>query len=158
MKPILKSSLIFASPQDVSIATVVSIIDGISGAENKYCVLEVLVNYFNHYDVENDLLEYLSFEEKSYDYDTYSVDSNLTARKVRRAIKKLDKALLALIPDLLPLLENVAFLKSTLDNIKANKVYDVKDEWIYDLNQDKENKVADNKEILNNFNEMPSYP
>ena len=35
----------------------------------------------------------------------------------------------------------------TLDNIKANKVYDVKDEWIYDLNQDKENKTADNKEI-----------
>ncbi|MBO7319388.1 MAG: hypothetical protein J6V06_05135, partial [Clostridia bacterium] len=98
--------------------TVQTIIDGITG-ENCYNVLEVLLNYFNHYDVENDLLEYLSFEDKSFDYETYSVDSNLTARKVRRAIKKLDKAILALIPDLLPMLEEVAFLKGALDNIKA---------------------------------------
>lgn len=35
----------------------------------------------------------------------------------------------------------------TLDNIKANKVYEIKNEWIYDLNQEKENKTADNKEV-----------
>lgn len=37
----------------------------------------------------------------------------------------------------------------TLENIKANKVYEVKSEWIYDLEQGaKENKTADNKELV----------
>ena len=36
----------------------------------------------------------------------------------------------------------------TLENIKANKVYEIKDEWVYDLNQEKENKTADNKELV----------
>lgn len=36
----------------------------------------------------------------------------------------------------------------TLENIRANKVYEIKDEWVYDLNQEKENKTADNKELV----------
>ena len=35
----------------------------------------------------------------------------------------------------------------TLENIQANKVYDVKKEWVYELNQSKENKTADNEEL-----------
>ena len=103
--------------EDEKNATVKTIIEKITG-DNKYVVLEVLLNYFNHYDVEADAIEFLSFKAKSYDYDTYTDGSTLTARKVRRAIKKLDKALLALIPDLLPLLENVEFLKGALASVK----------------------------------------
>ena len=36
----------------------------------------------------------------------------------------------------------------TLENIRANKVYDIKKEWIEELNKDKENKTADNKELM----------
>ena len=36
----------------------------------------------------------------------------------------------------------------TLENIKNNKVYQLKQEWINDLNQEKENRTADNKEIV----------
>ena len=35
----------------------------------------------------------------------------------------------------------------TLENIQANKVYDIKKEWVYELNQSKENKTADNEEL-----------
>lgn len=36
----------------------------------------------------------------------------------------------------------------TLENIKNNKVYQLEQEWINDLNQEKENRTADNKEIV----------
>lgn len=36
----------------------------------------------------------------------------------------------------------------TLENVKNNKVYQLEQEWINDLNQDKENKTADNKELV----------
>ncbi len=105
--------------------TIKTVIEGITG-ENRYCILEVLLNYFNHYDVEGSIIDYLSFDAKTYDYETYAVDTTLTARKVRRAIKKLDKAILALIPDILPMLEEVDLLKGTCDAIKAknNGSYD----------------------------------
>ena len=103
-------------------ATIKTVIDGITG-DNRYCILQVLLNYFNHYDVENIALEYLSFEKLDYSYETYSVDSNLTARKVRRAIKKLDQAILAVIPDLLPMLEEVELLKGALDSVKGDDGY-----------------------------------
>ena len=34
----------------------------------------------------------------------------------------------------------------TIENIKANKVYDIKQEWIDDLNQDKDGQTVENKE------------
>lgn len=36
----------------------------------------------------------------------------------------------------------------TLENIKNNKVYQLEQEWINDLNQEKENRTADNKELV----------
>ena len=98
-------------------ATVAGIIEDITG-DNRYKVLEVLLNYFNHYEVENDAIEFLEFKGESYDYDSYTDGSTLTSRKVRRAIKKLDQAILAVIPDLLPMLEEVAFLEGALSKVK----------------------------------------
>lgn len=103
--------------EDEANATIKTVIDGITGA-NRYTILQVLLNYFNHYEVEGKLIEYLSFDEHTFDYETYTTDSTLTARKVRRAIKKLDQAILAIIPDLLPMLEEVEFLKGALASVK----------------------------------------
>lgn len=36
----------------------------------------------------------------------------------------------------------------TLENIQNNKVYQLEQEWINDLNQEKENRTADNKELV----------
>lgn len=78
--------------------TISTIIDAVTG-ENRYVILKVLLKYFNEYDVEEMVLEYLSFEKVNYDYSTYVDGTWLTQRKLRRALRKLDGSILSAVPD-----------------------------------------------------------
>ena len=87
--------------------------------ENRYQLFVVLLTYFNNYDVETMLMDYLSFEKVEYAYETYIEGTKLTQRKLRRAIKKLDGSILTVVPELIPMLEEVELIKTLLE--KVNK-------------------------------------
>ena len=85
-------------------STVKTILDAVTG-DNRYVIFKVLLTYFNNYDVNAMVLEYLSFDKVEYAYETFMDGSTLTQRKLRRSIRKLDKSLLTIIPELMPILE-----------------------------------------------------
>ncbi|MBQ1996716.1 MAG: hypothetical protein II237_11060, partial [Clostridia bacterium] len=95
--------------------------------ENRYQLFVVLLTYFNEYDVETMLMDYLSFEKVEYAYETYVEGTKLTQRKLRRAIKKLDGSILTVVPELIPMLEEVEFIKMLLDKIGGYHGQSLKD-------------------------------
>ena len=92
-----------------------TIIGNITG-DNRYNVLKVLLAYFNDYTVKPMALEYLSFDKIDYPYETYTDSTTLTSRKLRRAIRKLDKTLTTLVPELLQI------ISETLDEDNTFKI------------------------------------
>ena len=93
--------------------TVAGIIEGITG-DNKYVVLQVLVNYFMHYDVESQVVEYLSFAKVDYDYNLLADTWLGGKRKIRKSLNKLDKGISTLVPTILQMLDtdNIEILKN----------------------------------------------
>jgi len=93
--------------------TVAGIIEGITG-DNKYVVLQVLVNYFMHYDVESQVVEYLSFAKVDYDYNSLADTWLGGKRKIRKSLNKLDKGISTLVPTILQMLDtdNIEILKN----------------------------------------------
>ncbi len=85
--------------------TIDTILDAVTG-ENRYVIFEILLKYFNEYDVETMVLEYLSFDKIDYIYSDY-LDGMLSQRKLRRAIRKLDASLNSAIPGLIPMLSDL---------------------------------------------------
>ena len=113
-------------------STVKTILDAVTG-ENRYVILRVLLTYFNNYDVNTMVLEYLSFDKVEYAYDTFMDGSLLTQRKLRRSIKKLDKSLLTLIPQLAPMLEENATFKALLDKVGGDISHMSVKEFVHEL-------------------------
>ena len=106
--------------------TVQTILDAVTG-ENRYVIFVVLLKYFNEYDVETMIMDYLSFEKVEYAYETYVEGTKLTQRKLRRAIKKLDGSILTVLPELMPMLEEVEFIKMLLDKVGGYHGQSLKD-------------------------------
>lgn len=98
--------------------TVGSILDAVTG-ENKYVIFQILLKYFNEYDVETMILEYLSFEKIDYIYSEYLDGTVLSQRKIRRAIKKLDASINSAIPGLIPMLADLIKDNETFENLLA---------------------------------------
>ena len=106
--------------------TVAEILDKVTG-ENRYVIIQVLLAYFFHYEVESLNMEYLSFDKVDYEYEDFKTDTKLTQRKLRRSIKKLDGTILTLVPELMPLLEENETFKAILKNFSDTSNITIKD-------------------------------
>ena len=106
--------------------TVKTILEAVTG-ENRYVIFVVLLKYFNEYDVETMVMDYLSFEKVEYAYETYVDGTKLTQRKLRRAIKKLDGSILTIVPELIPLLEENETIKALIEKIGGYTGQSLKD-------------------------------
>ncbi|MCM1543970.1 MAG: hypothetical protein NC110_01610, partial [Ruminococcus sp.] len=106
--------------------TIDTIISAITG-ENRYVLIKVLLKYFNEYDVETMLLEYLSFDKIDYIYTNYIDGTNFSQRRLRRAIKKFDGSILNAVPGLIPLLEENATFAALLNKIGGYNGQSLKD-------------------------------